>query len=31
MMTKGTFTFAEQQISDAELASFFGSWTEKVA
>jgi 2-methylisocitrate lyase-like PEP mutase family enzyme len=31
MMTKGTFSFAEQQISDAELSSFFGSWTEKVA
>jgi hypothetical protein len=31
MMTKGTFSFAEQQISDAELSSFFGSWAEKVA
>jgi 2-methylisocitrate lyase-like PEP mutase family enzyme len=31
MMTQGTFSFAEQQISDAELSSFFGSWTEKVA
>jgi 2-methylisocitrate lyase-like PEP mutase family enzyme len=31
MMTQGTFCFAEQQISDAELSSFFGSWSEKVA
>jgi 2-methylisocitrate lyase-like PEP mutase family enzyme len=31
MMTRGTFSFADQQISDAELSSFFGSWSEKVA
>jgi 2-methylisocitrate lyase-like PEP mutase family enzyme len=31
MITKGTFSFAEQQLSDVELSSFFGSWTEKVA
>ncbi|HUL06310.1 MAG TPA: isocitrate lyase/phosphoenolpyruvate mutase family protein [Candidatus Acidoferrum sp.] len=31
MITKGTFSFAEHQLSDAELSSFFGSWTEKVA
>lgn len=31
MAMQGTFSFAEEQIPDAELSSFFGSWSEKVA
>jgi 2-methylisocitrate lyase-like PEP mutase family enzyme len=31
MAQQGTFSFAEEQISDAELASFFGSWSEIAA
>ena len=31
MAQQGTFSFAEEQIPDAELSTFFGSWSEKVA
>jgi len=31
MAQQGTFGFAEEQIPDAELSTFFGSWSEKVA
>jgi 2-methylisocitrate lyase-like PEP mutase family enzyme len=31
MAQEGTFSFASEQIPDAELSTFFGSWNEKVA
>jgi len=31
MAQEGTFSFADEQIPDAELSTFFGSWNEKVA